>query len=172
MALSFVMEYLLSQERPGGGRLVMPGASQTIVPLFPPNTYISLIFPPPEPIYAQIWTWIRIGASVNPGAFEGYFQQAGGNMINAIFNDSNGIFLDFYMPVTQASPVLARIENVTNLTQYWESYGAYVEVQTREDYGLVLEHLRRIGTSAKLQADQAEATRLLGKLELVKPTVC
>ena len=164
MALPFVIDYLLAQERPGGGRFVFPGVMQLSIPIFPAYTTLDFSFPPPTSIYAQIWTWYRFGNGIVPGAFEGWVQQAGTRAYDMVIYDMAGNNVDFFIVASQAEPVLTKITNLTPLNQYYEGYSGFIDIKTEGDYELVTEHIKRIGTSAKLESVAIEAKGLLQRM--------
>lgn len=168
MALPFVIEYLLAQERPGGGRLVTAGSMQTVAPALPPGFTVTLTYPPPTSIYCQIWFWLRFGASMVPGALSGWYQQAGTLQYGGIAYDVIGNQMDFFIPVTHSEPMIVSGTNNSPLNQFWEAYAGFIEIQTKEDLDLATERIARIGTSARLENLQAETNRLLSTLAGIK----
>lgn len=163
--LSNVIEYLLSLERPGGGRLVYAGGSQFIVPAFPPNTAITLTTAPFGNDYAYIPYYAAIGPAVVPGAFWGWGQHFGNRLYTGVIASwfmQNA--LDSFVFVTESEPAIAQLTNQTALNQYYEGISFFVAIASEDDYHRVLEALARLGTSARTEQLAIEANRLLRKL--------
>lgn len=164
MGLSRLIEYLLSLPDPSGrGQLLYAGASQTIIPNFPPGLTITLESRPAG--YMYIPFKVALGPAMVPNAFSAWAQQYGaksqeGTLGGWLINNA----LEAYVPVTQAEPSLAQITNQSPLVQYYEGIVFFLEIPEEDNYKEVLDVLRRLGTSAKLEEMAEEAQRLLEKL--------
>lgn len=162
--LSYVIEYLLSLERPGGGRLVFGGGSQLIVPAFPPNTTITLTVAPYGNDYAYIPYYSAFAPAMVPGAFWGWGQQYGNKQYTGTLGSwflTNPSPLDAFVFVTEAEPAIAQLTNQSPLNQYYEGISFFIAIASEEDYHAVLEALARLATSARLEQLANEAVELL-----------
>lgn len=170
MGLPYVIEYLLSLERVGGGRLVYMGISQTVIPAVPPYDQFVLQVFPFETDYLDIIFASYIDTAVIPEAFYGWGQHFGSRTFEGVFTQG---FIDNLIPslvvVSQSQPALALIENLTALNQYYSGRVFFLTVSSAEDYEEILEALARIGTSAKSEQLAAEANQLLRQLVVVPP---
>ncbi len=170
MGLPYVIEYLLSLERPGGGRLVYAGGSQLLVPAFPPNTTITLTTAPFGNDYAYIPYYTAFGPAMVPGAFWGWGQHFGNRQyIGTVASWFMANSLDSFVFVTQSEPALAQITNQSPLNQYYEGISFFVAIATQDDFKEVLEALARLATSARSEQLAVEANQLLRSLATGKP---
>jgi len=170
MGLPYVIEYLLTLERVGGGRLVYMGLSQTVIPAVPPHAQFVLQVFPFETDYLDIIFESHIDTAVIPGVFYGWGQHFGSRTYEGVLTQgfiNNPI--NSLVVVSQSQPALALIENLTALNQYYSGRVYFLTVSSAEDYVEILEALARIGTSAKSERLAAEANQLLGKLAGVPP---
>lgn len=165
MGLPYVIEYLLTLERPGGGKLVYGGVSQLIIPAFPPGAIITLTTAPYGDDYAYIPYYSAVGPAMVPGAFYGWAQQWGNKQyegtVSSWFTANS---LDSFVPVTQSEPAVAQITNQSALNQFYEGVSFFVGITTKDDYNMVLEALARLGTSARLEQQSREAIELLNRI--------
>lgn len=165
MGLSYVIEYLLTLERPGRGRLVYGGVSLLLIPAFPPGVTITFTTAPYGDDYAYIPYYNALGPAMVPGAFYGWAQQWGNKQYEGTVSSwfmANA--LHAYVPVTQSEPAIAQITNQSPLNQLYEGISFFIGIATEDDYNLVLEALARLGTSARLEQLGREATELLRML--------
>ena len=170
MGLPYVIEYLLTLERVGGGRLVYQGVSQTVIPAVPPYTQFVLQAFPFETDYLDIIFESHIDTAVIPGVFYGWGQHFGSRTYEGVF--TQGLInnpLNSLVVISQSQPALALVENLTALNQYYAGRVFFLTVSSAEDYEEILEALARIGTSARSEQLAAEANRLL--LQLTGPPV-
>lgn len=163
MGLPYAVEYLLALERPGGGRVVESGFSQIIIPVFPPNTAVTLLSTPLGSDHGSIRYYVGFGPAMVPGAVSARLQQYGasysGVATSWLFS---GLFpLEGFVSVTVAAPSITTITNLTNFNQYYESISFFLRVATLEDWAFIREALTRLGTSAKSEEHAGEANRLL-----------
>lgn len=170
MGLSYVIEYLLSLERPSGGRLCYAGVSQLIIPIFPPNTTITLESGPLGSDYAYLPYLSTLGPAMVPSAFSGWGQQYGSRQYTGVLTSwfLNNI-LDSFAFVTDAEPGIAQITNQTALFQYYEGMVFIICIATEADYHMVLEALKRLSTSARSEQLAAEANLLLRSIATGEP---
>lgn len=166
MALPAAIELLLTLERPGGGgKLVYQGGSQTVIPLFPAGTQISLSLLPLGNDYLDIVYESAIDPAVIPLAFYGYGQYFGNRMYEGVitswFTHNN---IDSLVFISKSEPAQLLIENRSPLDQYYSGLVFLVSIATEYDYKEVLIALARIGNSAKSEQLQEEANRLLRQL--------
>jgi len=155
MGLPYVIEYLLSLERPGGsGRLVAQGASQTIIPQFPPNTSVTLTAYP----YLNDWGYIPFYSALSPGmvpgAFSGWGQYWGARQYTGILGSWFVMpgSLDSFLLVTQDQPALAQITNLTAVNQYYEGISMFLVISDEEDWQLIRRALKRINQEEAIYA--------------------
>lgn len=143
MILPRIIEYILSLERPGGkGRLAYQGASQLVIPIFPPNTTINLSSGPYRGDFANIIFLWALGGSLVPNTFYAWAQQWGSRMYDGIVTtcliDND---FGFYAVVTEAEPTTLQITNRSALCQQFESYMYFLCVSTKQDLDLIMEAL-------------------------------
>lgn len=171
MALPFIIEYLVAQEHPGGGRLVYQGAESIVIPIFPPNTTITVISTPVEGVYCQIDFVAYVGTAVVPGAFSAILLQAGARPVDATIGTSAiGRELNFFIPYTDSLPFISSVTNETALNQYYEVLFQHIAISTKDDYERVVQDVERLGRSATSEQLQVEANSLLLRLlEVSKP---
>lgn len=165
MSLPYVIEYLLTLEKVGGGHLVYGGVSQTIVPAVPPHSQYVLQAFPFETDYIDIIFESHIDSAVIPGVFYGWGQHFGSRTYEGVF--TQGLIhnpLNSFVIVSQSQPALALIENLTALNQYYAGRVFFLAVSSDEDYEEIQEALARIGTSARSEQLAVEANQLLRQL--------
>lgn len=162
MGLPRAIEYLLTLEHPGGaGQLVHTGVTQSIVPVFPPNTSIILSTSPKADDYALLPYYSGFGPAMVPDAFTVYIEQYGAAAYSATITSwmYSGLFpIESYIPVTQNHPSIVGITNVTTLNQYYESFSFFLRIATEQDWDVIQEALT---TLVKLEELAKEANGLL-----------
>lgn len=157
-----VIEYLLTQQRPGGGWLVYRGGLQVVIPVFPPGATVNYAVTPLADVYAQLGWATRFGTDMVPNSFFASCQQYGSRVFSGIVSqrviaDS----IDYFIMVTDSEPTLLSITNTSPLNQYCEVIGDFLVIGSDDDYAKVLEALARLGTSSKSEALAEEANRFL-----------
>ncbi len=159
MGLPYAIEYLLTLERPGGGRLVNFGVSQLVIPVFPPSTSIQLTTSPWGDDYAYISYYSGFGPAMVPDNFTITLTQYGNLTYSAVISSlATGLILEGYLPITQSEPSISSITNITTLNQYYEGIVFFVRIATAADWELVREAL---ATAVKSKQLAGEANRLL-----------
>lgn len=162
MILSPAVEYLLSRVDPGGGRPFPQEGTQLLIPIFPPNTTLSLEGYPTGD-YAHIIYGVGFGSNMVPDAFTGYVQIWGGRYVSGTFTTRVlGSEIQGFVWTTMYQPLVFYITNVSGLNQVFELVYTYIRITSEENYFAVLEELRHLGTSAKSEQLAEEANRLLG----------
>jgi len=162
MGLPYVVEFLLAQQRPGGSYLVRQGASQTVIPIVPPNTEFILQAFPYYSDFADIIYATCVDTTVIPGAFYGWAQYFGSKSYDGVLTE--GFLsrpLETFIFVSESQPALALIRNQTGLNQYYAGMALFLSIASEEDYNRVLETLNRLGTSNKSEQLAQEAVNLL-----------
>ncbi|MDO8635685.1 MAG: hypothetical protein Q7R34_05490 [Dehalococcoidia bacterium] len=160
--LPAIVEYLLTLERPGGGRLVLQGNQQTTVLAFPALTTVTLAAVPTTE-YMFISYKVGFDPGMVPGAFFAIGQAYGARPYDSpIYQYLTGTDVDVWIPITKNRPTYARITNLTNMPQFYSGRNWYIIINTEDDYKLVQDALRRLYTSTKSEALMAELTRILG----------
>jgi len=170
MGLPFVIEYLLTMERPGGGHLLHQGVSQTIIPAIPPNTQFVLQTLPFGTDYLDIVYASYVDLAVVPNAFYGWGQYYGARSYEGTLTAgfiANPI--DSFVIISRSEPAMALIQNQTALNQYYAGIVYFLSVASEDDFNLITEALARIGTSAKSEQLAMEANQLLRQLTLSAP---
>lgn len=165
MQLGYAVEYLMTLSGPGGNRLCYGGLSQTIVPLFPPNTSITLEGVPGFGDFLNIVFFSSAGPAMVPLAFAGEAFYYGSRQYSGILASwfvANDV--SFFVPVSHQWPATATINNISPLNQYYEGYAFALTFRTEDDYALALEALNRMGTSSKLEQLAAECRGFLSGL--------
>lgn len=147
MSLPFAIEYLLTLERPGKGRLVYVGYTQIVVPIFPPNTSIILTTTPWGNDFGFIPYYAGFGPTMVPDAFNVQIQQYGTANYRAAITawTATGLYqIEGFLLVTQAEPTITTITNISALNQYYEGFSFYLRISSEEDWGLVQEALAQL----------------------------
>lgn len=153
MFLPFAIEFLLTLERHGGGRLLQQAMQQQAIPNFPPNYTVSLSIPPGTNTYCNIVYFEGFDRNIVPNAFRWSLMQYGTRMSQGILTRG---FIETgaacFGIITRAEPAVITITNLTNLFQWYESTVAFLSVDTIQDFAIVKDALLRIGTSTRLEA--------------------
>ena len=162
MGLPYFIEYLLTLERPGGGRLTHVGLTQTIIPIFPPATTLNYQSRPRQGMYATIWFKSLFSPVMVPNAFTLWGQQYGamwmsGTVTQLIIEQG----AEYLIMVTEGEPYLGSITNVSGLNQYWEGTTVFLNIASEEDLKLVRAELRKLTS--------AQANELLDLIEKKLP---
>jgi hypothetical protein len=157
MALSPIIEFLLTLERPGGGRLLQSGASQYIVTI-PPNTSIVVDLAPELDDWLQILYLVSFDPVMVPSAFYAYGSNMGVRSYEGIATQWwTNTTVDTYVIVSERSPTEALIQNLSNLNQYYHGNTHFLSIRSEEDYNEV--------RKALLIQNNMDATSLLNKME-------
>jgi len=164
-------EYLLSVEKPEGGKLVRHGGTIIRIPTFPPNFSWTWTVYPRNNAYANIQYGFLISPAIVPGAFYLESRQAGVLFSGGFVNEMSFRFTNLWIDFTEANPIVTTITNVTPLVQYWENANAYMVIATEDDYKIVKKLISEWYASSRLTISALEETnRLLGlALEEGKP---
>ncbi len=160
--LPAIVEYLLSLERPGGGRLVLQGNQQITVLAFPALATVTLAAIPTNE-YMFISYKVGFDPGMVPGAFFAIGQAYGARPYDSpVYQYLTGTDVDTWLPITKNRPSYARITNLTNMPQFYSGRNWFLIIATEVDYALVQDALRRLYTSTKSEALITELTRILG----------
>lgn len=171
MELPYVIQYLLTLRDPGGSPLVYAGMGQEVIPFFPPGRSLKLETDPGDD-YAHIGFFASVGPAVVPGTFYSAAWQAGGRVYEGLITGwFTGNDLYSFLVQTHALPSIAILTNISPLVQYYEGILAFLRVATKEDYGLVMDGLDRLGTSSKLESAAIQAASLLETMRRVRPPI-
>lgn len=150
---------------PHGGQLVEPGGFQIYMPIIPPNTLVPYTISPALGYYAYIGYRLDFDGAMVPNAFSITINQWGMRPYNGILTQKIIEFgIDHIIPVTEAEPCRTHAQNLTPLNQYACVTGYFVGIHSAEDYGTVMDALRRLGTSSQSEEIASEANTLLRKL--------
>lgn len=162
MIPTHAIEYLLTLQRPGGGRLVIAEGVQIVIPIFPPNTGLTLSAFPIASDYALIIFGVGYGPNMVPNSFQGYAQTWGSRKIQGTWTaEVITTELQGFEWITKGEPSLIHLENVSGLNQVFETDYVGLRIQSEEDYHLVIEALQHTATSAKSEQLASEANQLL-----------
>lgn len=170
MFLPFAIEYLLTLERPGGGRLLQQAMQQQVIPNFPPNYTVTLSLPPGANTRANIVYFQGFDRNIVPNAFRWSLLQYGTRMSQGILTRG---FIETgaacFGIITRTAPAIVTIANLTNLFQWYEGTVAFLSIDTIQDFAMVQDALRRIGTSTKLEELATDCKKALNVLAKVMP---
>ena len=159
--MGYVIDYLTCLESPGGGRLLKPAFSQVYIPAFPPNTYVSWTTAPQDTEYCAIGFALVVGTAVVPNAFQAWIQQYGSRLYEGIITQTVlGMPLEVIYFMSKAWPAYAKIQNLTNVGQFFESLQFYLIVANQADLATVMDHLKHL-SSYKIASIAGEANTLL-----------
>lgn len=159
------IEHLFSLMTPDGERLVTQGATQIIIPAFPPNTTWSFSAGPLGSDYGQIVYGVRLGVDMVPNAFTGYIQMFGTRIIEGIHTATVlATEVQGFAWVTQSQEAVGYLTNVSGLNQLLEIYFASLRIANEADYHAVIEELKHMATSIRAEQLAVEANQLLKML--------
>jgi len=163
--LPYAIEYLLTLERPGGGRLVQQGGSQTIVPVVPPNTQIVLNVFPLAGDYIDILYHNIFDPAMVPMVYFAVEQHWGQRTHDGTLTSSAMAYpIDSYIIISESEPAFVRIFNMSPVNQFYSGAIFFIAVKSEGDYNLVKEALRFAGTSQEEVQLARESNRLLRKI--------
>ena len=169
MALPYFIEYLLTLQAPGGGRLAQIGVTQTVIRAFPPNTTLTYESRPMAGSYATIWFRSHFSPIMVPDAFSGWGQQYGASLMSGTITK---LTIDeeasYFIVVTESDAYRGQLTNNSGLIQYFEGTTAFLTISSEENLRLVIEHLQKLNMG-KMETLAAEANRLLGAIAKVYP---
>ena len=163
--LPYAIEYLLTLERAGGGRLVQQGASQVIIPILPPYSQVVLTSAPWGQDFVDIGFLSVFDTGMVPMSYYAVEQHWGnrtmdGRLPGTILNNP----FDTFIIISDAEPIYLRIVNMSPLNQFYAGVVFFVGVRSAGDYELVKEALRRAGTSKEQEQLAIESNRLLRRI--------
>jgi len=141
MPLSPAIEFLAAQKAPQGSDLTAPGGAQ-VTAIIPGNTRVALTVTPPARIYALYVFRAMLDEAVVPDTLTLTMVNRGVLAYTGVLRASTrGTYLDFFMAVTHANPVLYEIENISPLNQWFILYTQYLTVATEADFNNLKERL-------------------------------
>lgn len=166
MGLPRVIEYLLTIEKPGGGGyLVSMGGNQIEIPVFPPNSEISLNFWPYAGDFANIVFHLSLDPALIPRAFYIESQYYGSKVYTGVASQSYTLNpTEVFLVTTQSQPAYSRIRNQSPLNQYYLGTGFFLCVESESDFYMVKEKVKEVAASGESLELQGEANRLLKAL--------
>ncbi len=147
MSLPYVIESLLTIRRASGGSLVHQGGSQTEILQVPPYGRFTIQQAPFGSDYLDIVYDAWFDPSMVPGAFSGYLQYFGARQIEGIFSSAfmahpfSGLVF-----ISDAEPAFIYVRNLTNQFQFYSGNIFFLAIASEEDYSLVLDYLKGVGT--------------------------
>ena len=163
--LPTVMEFLLSQHRPHGGRYCHPSRVQFIIPAIPPGVTISFTVGPPTGYYAAIKFAASHPDEVVPYTMWEDFTQAGDKYVTGLVaSDWQREFLPYFILFTAENPISAQIQNRSVLNQPFLASQWNVLIHNREDFDEVMKLLETYG-------NQTSQTLLLQANDLLKQMI-
>lgn len=158
--LPYFAEFLMTLQRPGGGYLAEQAGGQLIVPIFPPNTSVSVVVPPSNS-YASIGYNYAFSPAMIPDAFTFTFRHKGRDIrvstATALALESK---LWTFALVTRKDPIYISLTNVSGGNQYLEFLSWFIAVPSAEDLELVWAALRDLTNKGNTEF-KAEALKLL-----------
>jgi len=166
MALPRIVEYLLTLRRPGdSGPLVTEGMSQTIIPIMPPGTTVTLQVYPAMGDYMNIVFQSALDPSVVPSAFYGWGSYFGARLSEGILHSwwTRGDIPSFVF-ITEAEPAYALIFNRSPIAQYYAGTTSHLSIKSEDDYLALYEAIERMGTSRQHDALVVESNNLLRQI--------
>ena len=167
--LSALTEYLLSLERPGGGRLLLMGAQQMLA-VVPPNVSFTLEVVPGDGEYAYLVYFSTFDQAMVPEAFLAYAQQYGARPYEGVVVEGfTRPILGSFIVLTRGAPCLIRISNLTSLNQFYAGLAFWLTVASEEDYAVVQDALRRYITSVMSEEMLREIRNLMARLARLTP---
>ena len=163
MALSYVIEYLLSRTR-GQGYLVNHSASQTIIPAVPPGFEVTLALLPAGNDYANIVYESGLFPNMVPDSFYSEAQYAGNQTVAGVLS-SHWVqrMNSSFQVISRAMPAVLTIRNITNVNQFYGGVAYFISIKSEGAYQEVLEELSHLGNS-RMEGLAKESNRLLNIL--------
>ena len=166
MALSRMIEYLLSIRRPGGGgSLVTQGQSQTLINIMPPGQVVTLQAYPFQNDYMDILFQWGFDPAMVPNAFYAWGSYFGARLWEGITHSwwmNNNI--PAFVFITEAEPAYALILNRSPVAQYYAGTASHIAIATEDDFHLMFENIEYMATSKKQNVLSVAANGLLRQL--------
>ena len=132
MPLSPAIEFLAAQKSESGHPLCQFGTSQVIV-VFTPLRTISWTVVPPAPAFANYAFRVLLDESIPVGVFQISVRQSGAQPYAGIpYTSFLGRHIDYFIRVSNASPLVNLVTNLTNLNQRFISYDQSLVVRTQD----------------------------------------
>lgn len=169
MALSPIIEFLLSQNRPTGGRLCHSNRLQFQIPFIPPNTQFTWALSPPSNAYAAIKYAYSVGSEVIPNTVYTEATQ-GGDMyvVGFIASDWIANVIDYFIIFTEAQPIYTNTINYSTLAQCQYGTQWNVLIPSEEDYEEIMHRLDAYAARASERL-QMEANSYLKEMVKKQP---
>ena len=158
--LSPIVEYLLSLNRPGGGRLCYQHRMQFLIDPYPPLTQLLWSLAPPLNSYAAIKYSGTVSENTIPGAF---FMEAvhAGNLYISGFIEADWMreYLAYFLMFTRSEPIYFRLVNTSTLNQQFIGTQWSLLITTEQDLQAINRHLAEY--SANVTGKLAQETNQL-----------
>lgn len=165
--LPSAIEDIFCTERPQGGYLAEMGGSTAALASFAPGAETTVYLRPPESRFALILFWAQVTPWQVPDTLTAHFQHDGHGIYGANWSAQP---IDSGVPgwavVTDEAPLVAHVQNTSNLTQRVELGYLYGVIYSRADYDMIRQLLKdRIGQGLERRAicsliDRLEAAQV------------
>lgn len=160
-----VIDFLLTLRKSAGTPVAFTRSFQIAIPNFPPLRTINYQLAPTPLIYAYIIYETIFGQAMVPHSFDVKMNQGGNKILDAVIS---GRFtnspVDTLVVVKDKDPITMAVTNIRMLVNYFESTAFYLAVPQEQDYNIIVDALRRMYTSAKLEQQGEKTEELLNLL--------
>lgn len=168
--LPSTIDYILSLRDASGGVVASLNQYQVVIPNFPPLTTINYSVLPADPVQAYILYELSFGEAMVPHSFDVKIRHGSSYIINAIISERFSQPISTFAIIGHQQPaLLVAASNLTLLTNYYELATFFISITSLDNYNIVVDALRRLHTSTRLEQLAAEATRLLALLPPSEP---
>lgn len=164
--LPATIDYILSLRDGSGGSVASLDQHQVIVPNFPPLTTVNYSVSPFTPIQAYILYEFVFGEAMVPHSFDVKIRHGSGYILNVIVS---GRFtsqpVNVFAVIGEQNPALnVAVTNLRLLANYYELTTSYVSIASQENYKIVLDALRRLHTSSRLENLVEDSKKILAQM--------
>ena len=142
MALSSLIEFLATLERPGGGVIAEPNLDQTIAPAVMPGQILGLDYPPPQGTFAYV-VYRMSWHGLVPNVFTLNLLKGGSPIFDVVMTQNITLdALDCFFIASASSPLRLEVENISGIQQYYEHLFLLLTIPTNEDLQKVKEAIQ------------------------------
>lgn len=158
--LPATIDYILSLRDPSGGIVASLNQYQVVIPNFPPLTTINYSVLPLPPIEAYILYEFSFGEAMMPHSFDVKIKHGAGYILNAIVSGRFTQPVSTFAIIGHQQPALnIAATNLRLLTNYYELTTFLVSITSVPNYNIVIDALRRLHTSTRLEQLVAEVSK-------------
>lgn len=168
--LPATIDYILSLRDPSGGTVASLNQYQIVIPNFPPLTTINYSVLPVDPLEVFILYEFSFGEAMVPHAFDVKIKHGASYILNAIVSGRFMQPVSTFALIGRAQPALnVAATNLRLLSNYFELATFMVSITSLDNYNIVVDALRRMHTSTRLEQLAEEEVKLLQSMPLSAP---